>query len=231
LIALFDALSRMLLASAWAALAGALLWGIASVLLSPCHLAGIPLVVGFLSGQKELSRGRAVSLSALFALGNLITIALIGLVTALLGRILGDLGGITRYLTFGLLVLVGLYLLGLLPISLGGLSFAQRIRGRGIGAALLLGLVFGAALGPCSFAFMAPVIGIAFRAAPSGAALPAGLFAAYAAGQSLVIVLAGSSMQLVRRGLRWNESSKGAVILKRICGLLVIAIVVYLLVK
>jgi cytochrome c-type biogenesis protein len=201
------------------------------VLLSPCHLAGIPLVVGFLSGQKELSRGRAVSLSALFALGNMITIALIGLVTALLGRILGDLGGITRYLTFGLLVLVGLYLLGLLPISLGGLSFAQRIRGRGIGAALLLGLVFGVALGPCSFAFMAPVIGIAFQAAPSGAALPAGLFAAYAAGHCLVIVLAGSSMQMVRRSLRWNESSKGAVILKRICGLLVIAIAVYLLVK
>jgi len=231
LIALFDALSRMLLASAWAALAGALLWGVASVLLSPCHLAGIPLVVGFLSGQKGLSRGRAVSLSALFALGNLITIALIGLVTGLLGRILGDLGGITRYLTFGLLVLVGLYLLGLLPISLGGLSFAQRIWGRGIGAALLLGLVFGAALGPCSFAFLAPVIGIAFQAALSGAALPAGLFAAYAAGHCLVIVLAGSSMQLVRRSLRWNESSKGAVILKRICGLLVIAIAVYLLVK
>jgi cytochrome c-type biogenesis protein len=125
LIALFDALSRMLLASAWAALAGAFLWGTASVLLSPCHLAGIPLVVGFLSEQKELSRGGAVSLSALFALGNLITIALIGLVTGLLGRILGDLGGITRYLTFGLLVLVGLYLLGLLPIALGGLSFAH----------------------------------------------------------------------------------------------------------
>jgi cytochrome c-type biogenesis protein len=231
LIALFDALSRMLLASAWAAIAGAILWGIASVLLSPCHLAGIPLVVGFLSGQKELSRGRAVSLSGLFALGNLVSIALIGLLTGLLGRILGDLGGITRYLTFGLLVLVGLYLLGLLPIALGGLSFAQRIRGRGLGAALLLGLVFGAALGPCSFAFLAPVIGIAFQAAPQGAAFPAGLFAAYAAGHCLVLVLAGSSMQLVRRGLRWNESSKGAVILKRICGLLVIAIAVYLLLK
>lgn len=231
MIALFDALSRMLLTSAWAALAGAFLWGIASVLLSPCHLAGIPLVVGFLSGQKELSRGRAVVLSGLFALGNLISIALIGLLTGLMGRILGDLGGITRYLTFCLLVLVGLYLLGLLPISLGGLSFAQSIRGRGLSAALLLGLVFGAALGPCSFAFLAPVIGIAFQAAPEGAALPAGLFAAYAVGHCLVLVLAGSSMQLVRRSLRWNESSKGAVILKRICGLLVIAIAVYLLLK
>jgi len=49
LIGLFDALSRMLLASTWLALVGAFLWGVASVLLSPCHLAGIPLVVGFLS--------------------------------------------------------------------------------------------------------------------------------------------------------------------------------------
>jgi cytochrome c-type biogenesis protein len=231
LIPLFDALSRMLLASAWVALTGAFLWGIASVLLSPCHLAGIPLVIGFLSEQKELSRGRAVSLAALFALGILITIALIGLITGLLGRILGDLGRITKYLTSGLLVLVGLYLLGLFPLAIGGLSCAQRIRQRGLGAALLLGLVFGVALGPCSFAFLAPVIGIAFQAASTGAALPAGLFAAYAAGHCLVIVLAGSSMQLVRRSLRWNESSKGAVIVKRICGLLVIAIAVYLLFK
>jgi cytochrome c-type biogenesis protein len=221
----------MLLASAWVALVGAFLWGIASVLLSPCHLAGIPLVIGFLSEQKELSRGRAVSLAALFALGVLITIALIGLVTGLLGRILGDLGGFTKYLTSGLLVLVGLYLLGLFPLAIGGLPFAQRIRQRGLGAALLLGLVFGVALGPCSFAFLAPVIGIAFQAAPNGVALPAGLFAAYAAGHCLVIVLAGSSMQLVRRSLRWNESSKGAVIVKRICGLLVIAIAVYLFLK
>lgn len=231
MIPLFDALSRMLQASAWVALTGAFLWGIASVLLSPCHLAGIPLVIGFLSEQKVLSRGRAVSLAALFALGILTTIVLIGLITGLLGRILGDLGRITKYLTSGLLILVGLYLLGLFPIAISGLSFAQRIRGRGLGAALLLGLVFGVALGPCSFAFMAPVIGIAFQAAPNGAALPAGLFAAYAAGHCLVIVLAGSSMQLVRRSLRWNESSKGAVIVKRICGLLVIAIAVYLLFK
>jgi cytochrome c-type biogenesis protein len=96
---------------------------------------------------------------------------------------------------------------------------------------LLLGLAFGLALGPCSFAFLAPVIGIAFQAAAAGAALPAGLFAAYAAGHGLVIVLAGSTMQLVRRSLRWNGNSKGAVILKRICGLLVIVIAVYLLLK
>lgn len=221
----------MLLASAWAALAGAFLWGLASVLLSPCHLAGIPLVIGFLSEQKELSRGRAPRLASLFALGNLATIALIGLVTGLLGRILGDLGGFAKYLTSGLLVLAGLYLVGLLPLTLGGPSFIQRIRGKGWGAALLLGLVFGLALGPCSFAFMAPVIGIAFQAAPSGFALPFGLFAAYAAGHCLVITLAGLSIQMVRRILSWSDGVRGMVILKRICGVLVIGIAVYLLVK
>jgi cytochrome c-type biogenesis protein len=224
---LFDLLSRLLQSSALFALAGAALWGVLSVILSPCHLAGIPLVIGFISDQQELSRGKAVLLSAVFAAGILITIAVIGLITGLAGRILGDLGGFAKYLTAGLLILFGLYLLGLIPMAFGGTSFPQRIRQRGPWAALLLGLVFGVALGPCSFAFMAPVIGAALPAAATRFALAVGLFAAYALGHCLVIVIAGSSSRLVRRVLRWNERSKGIMIVKRVCGVLVIAIAMY----
>ena len=225
--ALFDALSRMLLASAWVALAGAFLWGIASILLSPCHLAGIPLVVGFISRQKELINRKAWILSGLFALGTLATIAIIGLVTGMLGRILGDLGSYAKYIAAALFLFFGFYLLGVIPLPSGGLG-SLRMQGNGYVTAFLIGLVFGAALGPCAFAFLAPIIGIALQAASRNLALAVALFAAFAVGHCLVIILAGSLSGLVRRYLRWTESSKGLGILRKVCGVLVIAAGVYL---
>ncbi len=227
--ALFDALSGMLLASLWAALAGAFLWGIASILLSPCHLAGIPLVVGFISRQKEAVGRKVWLLSTLFAFGTLVTIAIIGLVTGLMGRILGDLGSYAKYIAAALFLLFGLYLLGVIPLPSGGLG-ALRLQGSGLLTAFLFGLLFGAALGPCTFAFLAPIIGLALQAASRNMILAVGLFAAFAGGHCLVIVLAGSLSAAVRRYLRWTESSKGLEILRKACGVLVIAAGVYLLV-
>jgi len=226
---LFDTLSRMLLASVWVSLAGAFLWGIASILLSPCHLAGIPLVVGFVSRQKESISRKAWLLSGLFALGTLATIALIGLITGLLGRILGDLGSYAKYIAAAFFLFFGLYLLGVIPLPSGGLG-SLRIQGKGFITAFFFGLMFGAALGPCAFAFLAPIIGIALQAASRNLSLAVGLFAAFAFGHCLVIMLAGSLSAWVRRYLRWTESSKGLGVLRKVCGVLVIAAGVYLIV-
>ncbi len=226
---LFDALSRMLLASAWVGLAGAFLWGIASILLSPCHLAGIPLVVGFISRQKEPVSRRAWLLSGLFALGSLVTIAIIGLITGLLGRILGDLGSYAKYIAAALFLFFGLYLIGVVPLPSGSLG-SIRIQGTGAITAFFFGLVFGAALGPCAFAFLAPIIGIALQAASHDTTLGVGLFAAFAIGHCLVIILAGSISAWVRRYLRWSDSSKGLKVLRKVCGVLVIAAGAYLIV-
>jgi cytochrome c-type biogenesis protein len=42
-------------------------------------------------------------------------------------------------------------------------------------------------------------------------------------------VAAGTSTELVQRYLNWNDASKGAVVLKRVCGALVILAGLYLL--
>jgi len=96
-------------------------------------------------------------------------------------------------------------------------------------AAFILGLVFGIALGPCTFAYMAPMLGVAFRVAAGN--LPYGilLLAIYGLGHCSVIVVAGTSTELVQRYLKWNERSQGAVILKKICGGLVILGGLYLI--
>ena len=68
------------------ALGAAFVWGVLSIVLSPCHLASIPLIVGFISDQGKLTTRRAFGIASLFAAGILVTIALIGAVTAQAGR-------------------------------------------------------------------------------------------------------------------------------------------------
>ena len=89
---------------------------------------------------------------------------------------------------------------------------------KGVLAAFILGLVFGIALGPCTFAYMAPMLGVTFKLAASSMAYGILLLGVYGVGHCSVIVLAGTSAGLVQRYLDWNERSRGAVILRRVCG-------------
>jgi cytochrome c-type biogenesis protein len=100
------------------------------------------------------------------------------------------------------------------------------VKRRGALAAFILGLVFGIALGPCTFAYMAPVIGVTLRFAATYGAL---LLLFYGLGHCSVIVFAGTFTEVVQHYLNWNERSRGAVILKKVCGALVILGGVYLI--
>lgn len=220
--AIFTKLGQALAGAPWLALAASLAWGVLSVVLSPCHLASIPLIVAFISGQGETSTGRAFRLSLLFASGILATIAGIGLATATAGRMAGDIGRWGNYAVALVFLIVGLHLLGLIPLPVRAASPSGWKR-KGYGGALLLGLVFGLALGPCTFAFMAPLLGVVFKLGASRWALAALLLLAYGLGHCGVIVAAGSATARVQRFLDWNEQSKGLAVLKGICGLLVLA--------
>ena len=69
---------------------GCFTWGMISVLFSPCHLASIPLIVAYVGGHEQaLNPKQAGVYSSAFTLGLFISIALIGIVCALLGRMLG----------------------------------------------------------------------------------------------------------------------------------------------
>ena len=82
----FTALTQAIEGAPTLAIAAALAWGVLSILLSPCHLASIPLIVGFIDRQGRIETRRAFLIALLFAVGILITIALIGVATAAAGR-------------------------------------------------------------------------------------------------------------------------------------------------
>ena len=201
------------------------IWGILSILLSPCHLASIPLIVGFIDEQGRISTRRAFFISTLFAIGILITIAGIGAITALAGRMLGDIGSYGNYLVAAVFFVVGLHLLGLVPMPWSGPGDVGLKR-KGALAAFILGLVFGVALGPCTFAYMAPILGVTFKLASTYGAL---LLLLYGLGHCSIIVLAGTFTEVVQHYMNWNEYSKGAGILKKVCGCLVILGGLYLI--
>ncbi len=209
------------------ALAASFAWGILSILLSPCHLGSLPLIVGFISGQQNLTTRRAFVLALMFGLGVLITIALIGIATAALGRMMGDVGPYGDWLVAAVLIAVGLYLLGIIP-QLSVNPAAVKMQRRGLLAAFILGLVFGVALGPCTFAYMAPILAIAFRVGVANLLTGVLLLTFYGLGHTAVIVAAGTSAQAVQRFLNWNEESKGVWLIKRVCGILVIGAGLYI---
>lgn len=210
------------------AFGAAFMWGVLSLILSPCHLSSIPLVVGFIDEQGRISTKRAFFIALLFSSGLMVSIAVVGIVTALAGRMMGDVGRYGNYFVALIFFLVGFHLFGLIPVPWSGPAGITMKR-RGPIAALLLGLIFGIALGPCTFAYMAPILSITFQLAGTAIWYGILLILFYALGHCSIIVLAGTFTELVQQYLNWNEQSKGPIIVKRVCGVLVILGGFYLL--
>jgi len=194
----------------------------------PCHLASLPLIVGFIDEQGRTSTRHAFWLSTVFAAGILVTVGVIGAVTASLGHLMGQVGAWGNYLVAAVFLLVGLHLLGIIPLPVPGAATPGMQR-KGLLAALVLGLIFGIALGPCTFAYMAPMLAVTFRVAATNLLYGVALLLAYGVGHCSVIVVAGTSTEIVQRYLNWTEASRGAVVLRQVCGALVLLGGLYLL--
>jgi len=225
---LFTELTQAVYGAPAVAMGASFLWGILSILLSPCHLASIPLIVGFIGSQGRIKTKRAFVLALLFSSGILITIGIIGTITGMMGRMMGDVGRFGNYFVGAIFFVIGLYLLGILPLPFLGRAATPSFQRKGYLAAFILGLVFGIALGPCTFAYMMPMLGVVFSVASTRFVFAVSLILAYAVGHCGVIVGAGTFTEVVQKYLNWNERSKTLDIIKKICGILVILGGVYL---
>jgi cytochrome c-type biogenesis protein len=223
-----ESLNGWLAGSPILALVGAAGWGVASILLSPCHLASIPLIIGYMAGEERIRARRAALISLAFAGGMLLTIALVGGLAALVGRALGGIGSILTYGMAVVFLVVGMEFLGVFEFN-WRVPGVPAWLGRGPMGALLLGLLFGLALGPCTFAFLAPVLTAATAVAASDPLLAGGLTLAYGIGHCGVIVVAGSSLGMVQGVLTWNERSRGLILFRRAIGVFLTVGGIYLL--
>jgi len=219
---IFMFLYEIMQGNAVIAVFGAFLWGLASILLSPCHLSSIPLIIGFINGKKNESVYKAFLQSLFFGLGLLITIAIIGIITGMMGKMLGDTG-IWGYIFLTVFFIVfGLILLDIVKMPDFNSPSLARFTKKGFLTSFLIGLIFGIGLGPCTFAFMAPMLGFVFQASANSMSYGIMLMVSFAIGHIGVIVFAGTFVEWVEKYLKWSSGSKKTLILKKICGIIVI---------
>jgi len=222
---LFITINEWIVSGTSLAALGCFLWGMVSVLFSPCHLASIPLIVGYVGGQKELVEGKkGAAYALLFTFGLFITIACIGIICAMLGRMLGDIGAWWTILVGLLLIWVSLDMLGVSSCSMPG-NMMSRFRLQGYLGAFVLGLAYGVLSGSCTFGFIAPILAIVTVQEQVSTGIL--LIILFGIGHCLPIAIAGSSTSMVRKLLENRRWQSGSVVFKKMAGGLIGLLGVY----
>lgn len=208
---------------------GCFLWGMVSVLFSPCHLASIPLIIGYVGGQSHLVEGRrAILYAVVFTAGLFFTITVIGIVCSLLGRMLGDVGPYWTIAIGLLLIWVALDMLGVAKCSMPG-GLMARLTLKGLSGAFILGLAYGVLSGSCTFGFIAPILAIV--SVQSKVFTGMVFILLFAIGHCLPIAFAGSSTALVKRLLVSGSWQQGGRVFRRLAGTMIAVLGAYFIMQ
>ena len=220
--------SWMMAGTALAAL-GCFLWGMISVVFSPCHLASIPLIVSYVAGQdKALKPRHAVHYAVAFTVGLFITIALVGVICALLGRMLGEVGPYWTMLVGAVLIWVAVDMLGLARCSMSG-SLLARIKIKGLLGAFILGLAYGILSGSCTFGFIAPILAII--TIQQKILIGILFIVLFGIGHCVPIAVAGSSTAKVKRLLESSSFHEGGLWFRKCAGVAIGLLGIYFILR
>lgn len=160
---------------------------------SPCVLAAIPLIIGYVGGYSDGSRKKAAIYSLVFILGLSITFTVLGVAASAMGRFLG-FAGRWPYVGLALVAIVmGLQLMGLINVPLP-FSKSRQVRSRGLWGAFLLGVLTGTVSSPCATPVLAVIL--AYVSTRGDILYGGSLLFTYAVGHCGLIFAAGLSVGL-----------------------------------
>lgn len=206
----------------WLAPAAAFAGGLLTAA-NPCVLAMVPLMIGYVAGQENHNIGRSFLLSLTFSIGLTMMFAVLFLATWAASSVLK--ASWWTYVAAGACLLMGLHLVGLLRFHIPAPAGMQP-KQKGFIGALLLGLLFGLVSMPCA----GPVLLALLSIMPlKGAAFGAILLVAYSLGHCGLVLAGGTSIGLVQRLADSRGWNRGADVLRRFAGLLILIVGVYLL--
>lgn len=194
--------------------------------IGPCNMAMIPLIIGFVGGQKDLTRGRSIALSTAFAVGLAITLMSLGVFVSMVGGLIGGIGGAWYYVVAAVCIVMGMQWAGIISLSLPDWGARQResIKRRGLAGALVLGLVSGFVASGCATPALAAILALVMS--KGAIAYGASLLLVYGLGRGVPVVLFGTFAGLVKltpRMMQWTAR------LERLSGLILIATGLYFL--
>ena len=214
-------LTRLMETNVWIAPFASFLGGILTAS-NPCVLVMIPLAMAYVGGYStSMSWRNNLALAFAFVIGLSITFTTLGIIAAVMGSLLGDVGKFWGYAVAGVCFIMGLHLMGVLNIALP-LPNVVRSSQRGVVGAFLLGLLFGVVSTPCATPILAVLL--AYIASKGNYGYGALLLFAYALGHSLVIMLAGASMGMAKALLESRHLQKASLVLQKSAGVVIILI-------
>ena len=223
---LFNYISDLIQTQGWLAFPACFLGGIISSA-SPCVLAMIPLVIGYVGGFAEGSQKKAVQYSLMFTLGLTITFTVLGIIAGAFGRLFGDVGRFWYYVLPPVAILLGLYLLfsEVLHFNIG---IPQRFmpKRKALLGAFLIGLFFGIVASPCATPVLAVIL--TFAATKQEIPYSGGLLLAYALGHWVLVLGAGISAGFAQRVLASRGISNFSTYSKKVGGVILIGVGIYL---
>lgn len=194
--------------------------------LSPCSLAMLPLIIGYVGGYSNVTPFKTFLQLCCFISGTAIVFTIIGIVCALTGSVFASaMGGYFTLLMASLLLVMGLKLLGMLDFETPTIIKAMPTNSTNsiFLYPLLLGITFALAGTPCSTPILAGIM--AFAAIGKNLSLAILMLFLFALGQGLILVLAGlftSSIKNMKSLANFTET------LLKLSGILLIAVSVFL---
>jgi len=200
------------------------LLGGAATGLNPCVFPTIPVVIGYISGQKEQPRWKGLALALTFVLGLAITYVIIGATASFVGSVLGISKAGWMYIVAAVCILVGLNMSGLISVSFDTFMPAQSKWSKlsGYGGALVLGMLFGLVASPCAMPILTLIL--ALIAQKGQVAYGSLLMFTYAVGHGLPLIIIGTVAGALTSLERFTKYS---VLIQRIGGWLLIAVGAY----
>jgi cytochrome c-type biogenesis protein len=192
---------------------------------SPCVLATIPLVIGYVGGYSEGDRRKAFLYSLTFILGLSITFTILGAIASLVGGLFGVISRTWYFIVGGIAIIIGLHLIGIFNWSLPVPVHLQP-KQKGILGAFLLGIFFGIVSSPCATPVLALIL--TFVASKGEVAYGTSLLFVYALGHCVLIFLAGTATGFVENFIKSKGISNLTIWGKRLGGLIVVLVGIYM---
>lgn len=192
---------------------------------SPCVLAAIPLIIGYVGGYSEGNKKKAALYSLIFILGLSITFTLLGASASFMGQFLGFMGKWLYVCLSAIAILMGLHLIGFISVPLP-FQKTREIKMRGLLGAFIFGLLTGAASSPCATPVLAVIL--AYVSTEGNIYYGSFLLFVYALGHCALIFAAGLSVGIAESIVRSKGLKNFSFYSKRISGALLVIAGIYL---
>ena len=193
--------------------------------ISPCSLAMLPLIVGYVGGYSKETLFKTFLQLLFFILGTAVVFTVIGIACALTGSVFASaFGAYFTLIIASLLMVMGLKLIGLLDFEIPVIikSMPTNKTNSLFVYPILLGITFALAGTPCSTPILAGIM--AFAAIGKNLWLAILMLFLFALGQGTILIIAG----LFTSGLKNMRSfARFAEILLKVSGILLVAVAIF----